>query len=197
MTSPVDQPAESVVVRGPPWVRLGALVAVTVAFVLLARASGLTSHLRPAEIRGHMASAGAWGPVAFVAAFTLGELAHVPGVVFVAAAVVAYGRTVGIPLAYVGALVSLSVSFAFVRVIGGRALSAIRWGFVRRMLLELDTHPVRTVALLRLVLWMTPQLNYALALSNLRFRSYFLGSAVGLALPVVGLSFLFDRFLSP
>jgi hypothetical protein len=65
----------------------------------------------------------------------------------------------------------------------------------RRILSHLDGHPVRTIFLLRLLLWMAPQLNYALALSNVRFRSYLLGTALGLLAPIAGLVLLSDRFL--
>jgi len=177
------------------WIRVGALVLVTVALVVLAKVSGVSAHLRPDEIHERMAAAGVWGPVGYLLAFSVGELAHVPGWVFIAAAVVAYGRALGTLLAFVGAIASLSVSFVVVRVIGGKPLGAVRWAFVRRLLAHLDEHPIRTVILLRLVLWLTPQLNYALALSNVRFRSYLLGSMVGLVGPVIVLSFLSDYLI--
>jgi uncharacterized membrane protein YdjX (TVP38/TMEM64 family) len=65
---------------------------------------------------------------------------------------------------------------------------------VRRILAQLDDHPIRTVILLRLILSMSPQVNYALALSSVRPRDFFVGSAVGLFAPVFALAFLFDRF---
>lgn len=37
-----------------------------------------------------------------------------------------------------------------------------------------------TVVVLRLLLFMTPAVNYALALTPLRFRDFLLGSAIGL-----------------
>ena len=43
--------------------------------------------------------------------------------------------------------------------------------------------PILTVALLRLFLWVAPPINYALALSTVRYRDYAAGSALGLAIP--------------
>jgi uncharacterized membrane protein YdjX (TVP38/TMEM64 family) len=60
---------------------------------------------------------------------------------------------------------------------------------------RLDAHPVRVVALLRVVLIHSPQLNYALALSSLRYRDYLLGSALGLVLPVAVEVLLVERLL--
>jgi uncharacterized membrane protein YdjX (TVP38/TMEM64 family) len=42
---------------------------------------------------------------------------------------------------------------------------------------------------------MGPQLNYALALSSVRFRTYLLGTALGLLAPITGLVLLSDQFL--
>ena len=175
------------------WIRLGALAAFVVGMLVVVKLSGVTSHLGTAEIRSTMAAAGWWGPLAYLAIFSVGELVHLPGTIFVAAAVVAYGRPLGAALAYVGAMLSLSVCFAVVRGIGGRPLGAIRWKVLTRMLAHLEEHPVRTIIAIRLLLWMTPQVNYVLALSNVRYRDYFIGSAVGLALPVIALAYLFDR----
>jgi uncharacterized membrane protein YdjX (TVP38/TMEM64 family) len=177
------------------WWRLGLLAAVVVGLFVVARVSGLHAYLSAERIRAITTAAGPWGPIAFVVITCVGELVHVPGVVFVAAAVVAYGRTGGGALAFVGVLCAVSVSFLVVRTIGGKPLRALRSSLARRILSHLDGHPVRTIFLLRLLLWMAPQLNYALALSSVRFRSYLLGSALGLLAPIAGLVLLSDHLL--
>ena len=94
-----------------------------------------------------------------------------------------------------GALVSITVSFFVIRGIGGQSLAEIERPFIRRMLSRLDARPIRTVALLRCFLWVAPALNYALAMSRLRFREYFLGSALGLLLPMPLMSVFIDQLL--
>lgn len=180
---------------GVRWWRLVVLAAVTAGLLVLGKATGLNAYFSADRLRAVTHGAGAWGPIIFVLAFCVGELVHVPGVVFVAAAVLAYGRTGGGALAFAGALVAVSVSFVIVRAIGGRPLAAIRWPLARRVLSRLEERPVRTIVLLRLLLWMAPQLNYALALSNVRFGSYLLGTALGLVPPITGLVLLSDQVL--
>ena len=51
---------------------------------------------------------------------------------------------------------------------------------------------IRTVFLLRLFLWLAPALNYALALTHVKYRDYLIGSALGLIVPVAGAALLFD-----
>jgi uncharacterized membrane protein YfcA len=41
---------------------------------------------------------------------------------------------------------------------------------------------------------LTPQVNYVLALSNVRWRHYLVGSIIGLVIPVFALAFLLDRY---
>jgi len=171
------------------WVRLVALAVLVVALVAAGHLSGLTARLDVPALRATIASAGAWGPILFVLAFCIGELVHVPGMVFVAAAAFAFGPANGSALAYAGALASVSVTFGFVRGVGGMPLTTVRWAFARRLLGHLDRRPVLTIALLRLVLWISPPVSYALALSGVRFRSYLFGSALGLAIPVPVVAF--------
>ncbi len=171
------------------WVRLVALAVMVVALVVAGHLSGLTARLNVPALRASMASAGAWGPILFILAFCVGELVHVPGMIFVAAAAFAYGPVNGAAIAYLGALASVSVTFAFVRGVGGKPLATVRWAFARRLLAHLDRRPVLTIALLRLVLWISPPISYALALSGLRFRSCLVGSALGLAIPVPVVAF--------
>jgi uncharacterized membrane protein YdjX (TVP38/TMEM64 family) len=170
-------------------VRLVALAVLVVAMLVAGHVSGLTARLDVPALRANIATAGGWGPVLFLPAFCVGELVHVPGIVFVAAAAFAYGPVYGAALAYVGALASVSVTFAFVRGVGGKPLATVRWHFARRLLAHLDRRPVLTIALLRLVLWISPPISYALALSGVRFRSYLAGSALGLAIPVPVIAF--------
>jgi uncharacterized membrane protein YdjX (TVP38/TMEM64 family) len=177
------------------WLRLGALVALLAGLYIAGRVTGLHEDLSTERVRALMQAAGIWGFAAFVALFAIGELLHVPGLVFVGAAVLAYGRVGGGAASFVGALVSLTVSFIVVRTVGGKPLGAIRRPLMARMLAHLDDKPIRTVALLRLIFWMGPLLNYGLALSSVRYRDYLIGSALGLVLPIAAAAAVFDWVL--
>jgi len=173
----------------PPvrWWRLALLATLIVAVFAVGRATGLSTYLSTERIRAVTTTAGLWGPIVFVLIFCVGELVHVPGLVFVGAAVVAYGPTGGGVLAFVGALIALSVGFLVVRAIGGKPLAVMRSSRMHRILSQLDNRPVRTVFVLRLLFWMAPPINYALALSSVPFCSYLLGTALGLLAPIAGL----------
>lgn len=157
---------------------------------------GLRDSLSPEGIQALAAGAGCMGIVMFLGAFSVGSLIQIPGAAFLVGARVAFGPGLGFVVAYAGALLAISVSFVVVRAIGGQALGEIRWTPMRKALAKLDERPVRTVAILRLALMVSPPLNYALAMSRVRFRDYFVGSAIGLAAPVAVWVFLSDVVLN-
>jgi uncharacterized membrane protein YdjX (TVP38/TMEM64 family) len=172
--------------------RLAALAALLVGLAVVGHVTGAREWLAPDRLRPLIASAGIAGVALFFAVFVVGELLHVPGLVFVGVAVLAYGRLWGGLLAFAGAICSVCVTFAIVRGVGGRPLEAIERPFFRRMLSRLEAWPIRTIVLLRTVLIISPPLNYALALSPIRFRDYLIGSALGLAAPIGAAVLLFD-----
>ena len=181
---------------GPSRLRLALLAAFLGGLFVFGWASGWADRFTLDGVRESIQGAGAWGVLLFFGVFALGELLHVPGILFVAAAVLAYGRVAGGLTAYAGALSSVVVSFAVVRAVGGRPLGSLKNARLRRVLDRLEERPVRVVALLRLVLWMAPPLNYALALSPVRFRDYVLGSALGLVVPLALAAAFIDWFVS-
>ena len=147
-------------------------------------------------VRELVRAAGVWGWMLYIILFSAGSFLHVPGLVFVAAAILIYGKLTGFMLAYLGAVVSVSVSFALVRRIGGTPLQQSKTPWLRRALTQLERRPIRTVITLRLILWMGAPLNYVLALAPLKFAHYLIGSLLGLLAPLALATFLFDWLIS-
>jgi len=162
------------------------VVLVLVALAVAARRHGIDAD----TLRGELLELGCFAAPAFIVAFALGELLHLPGIVFVIVARVVFGPTLGLALGYAGALVALTVSFAVARGLLGAARATKepwrpRVRLLRRAFEMLEAHPVRSIALLRLVLWLAPPLTYALAATKIRFRDHVLGCAAGLVIPVL------------
>jgi uncharacterized membrane protein YdjX (TVP38/TMEM64 family) len=172
--------------------RIALLVATFVVPAIVVKVYGLEEYVDVEQVRAWVAQAGPFGFAVFLAVFVVGELMHIPGMVFVAAASAAYGEWIGFAAAYLGGLASVSVGFAVARGIGGQPLVELRWAWARRALAHLEDRPVLTVALLRTFLWMLPALNYAFGVSPIRFRDHLLGSALGLLLPIGVAVFFFE-----
>lgn len=166
-------------------VLLGALVAV-------GKLTGVADNLDKEALQRLIDNAGIWAVPVFIGVFALGELIHIPGFVFVAGAVAAYDQLFAYVLSLAGAICSATVSFVLVRGVAGKALSEINSAFVQRLLSQVDRRPLLMVVILRSIFWMAPPLNYALALTRIRFRDYLIGTALGLVLPVLLVVFFFD-----
>jgi uncharacterized membrane protein YdjX (TVP38/TMEM64 family) len=149
---------------------------------------GLTADGLREEVR----KAGAFGFVLFIGIFIIGQMLHLPGLIFIGAGAFAFGAPVGGPLSLLAASIAVSVNFAFVRTVGGQPLVAIERPLFKRVMAMLDDHPLRTVVVLRLIFFTSPAISAALALTGVRFRDHLTGSIVGMAAPVVGAAFLAD-----
>jgi uncharacterized membrane protein YdjX (TVP38/TMEM64 family) len=63
------------------------------------------------------------------------------------------------------------------------------------MMAQLEMRPIRTVALIRVLLFLSPWTNYVLGATGLSFRHYLFGSIAGLTLPMLGATVLFYLIL--
>jgi uncharacterized membrane protein YdjX (TVP38/TMEM64 family) len=173
------------------WRWLAVLVFVAGLWALV-EVTGLRQHLSLQAVREGFAQHRLWGLAAFTALFVLANLVHIPGGFFLAAAVLALGPMWGALTTYVAACIACTVTFVVVRALGADALRELDNALARRLFARLDAHPVRSVVLLRTVFHSVPALNYTLALSGVKLRDYVIGTMLGLPLPILVVTALFD-----
>lgn len=128
----------------------------------------------------------------FVLLFSLGNLIQIPGLVFLAAAVLALGKTMGGVATYIAATISCVTTFLTIRTIGGDALRRLENPVAARILGRLDARPIASIFLLRVLFQTAPALNYALAMSGVKFRQYLAATLLGLPLPIALYCLFFD-----
>lgn len=172
------------------------LLLAMVALWLVVGRSEWARSLSAESLEQTVTAAGPWGVLVFFAIFAGGQVAQLPGVIFIVAARLAFGPALGFVAAYVGSLLAVTVTFAVVRAAGGQPLESVSFAPARRWLGRLEAKPVQTVALLRAVMLLSPPLNYALALAPLRPRAHLAGSALGLVVPVAVVVFLSEAVLA-
>ncbi len=162
--------------------------------VLLAifQLSGLRDHFSLAFLRQSILDNQIGGLLIFTLVFALGNLIQIPGWLFLAAAVLALGQVWGGLATYIAASISCLISFLLIRFVGGDALRQLDNRVVSRILGHLDARPIWSVVLARMLFQTLPALNYALALSGVRFRTYLLGTLLGLPLPIALYCLFFD-----
>lgn len=172
--------------------RLGAVLLFLGALLALFQLSGLRGQFSLAFLQHQLLAHQGSGLVLFVLLFSLGNLIQIPGWLFLAAAVLTLGQVWGGIVTYVAASLSCLLTFLVIRAIGGDALRAVTHPLALRILAQLDQHPVRSVLWLRMLFQTVPALNYALALSGIRFWQYALGTLLGLPLPIAAYCVFFD-----
>lgn len=171
------------------------LIAVGLMIALLVTAlklTGLWAHFSLEALREQLAAHQMEGFALFTLLFCLGNLAQVPGWIFLAAAVLALGQLAGGVTTYFAASISCLIVFLVVRLIGGNALRKLENSVARRILAQIDRHPVASVTLLRMVFQTMPPLNYSLALSGIALRPYLIGTLLGLPIPIALYALFFD-----
>jgi uncharacterized membrane protein YdjX (TVP38/TMEM64 family) len=175
-------------------VRRVAAVVVVVALAvaaIVARRAGVDGPMLQRELL----ALGYFAPPLFLVLFAAGELLHLPGILFVLVARVVFGPSLGFVLGYTGALLALSLAFAVARQVVSAARATKepwrpKWRFLRWAFDRVESHPIRTIAFLRLVLWLSPPLSYALASTGVRARDHVIGTAIGIVVPVLGVAVL-------
>ncbi len=168
------------------------IVVFFVGVFILVEIMGLRSHLSPETIHALFAEHTLVGLVLFCLAFSLGNLLYVPGWVFLVGAVYALGKEWGGVATFIAGLCSSTLSYYIIRQIGGTALRSLNHRWADKIFSHLDERPVLSVALLRLLFQTLPALTYALALADIRFRHYILGTFLGLPIPIFLYCYFFD-----
>ena len=163
-----------------------------VILVAIIEVSGLRDHFNLPFMRQVILQHQVGGLILFVALFSLGNLIQIPGWVFLAAAVLTLGRVWGGIATYIAAVTSCLFTFLTIRALGGDVLRLLTNRVAIRILRELDAHPIGCVALLRVLFQTVPALNYALAMSGIKLRSYLIGTLVGLPVPIALYCVFFD-----
>ncbi|MCI0586714.1 MAG: TVP38/TMEM64 family protein [Planctomycetes bacterium] len=161
--------------RGKWIARAILLLAAIVLLVLLGRRGAA---LVP-PFREWVVGLGFWGPVAFVAGYTLCTVAFIPGSALTLAAGAIFGLVEGTIVVFLAAVCGSSAAFLVSRYLARRAIERKLAGNPR--FAAIDRAVAKEGRKIVLLLRLSPVfpfnlLNYALGLTGVRFRDYLVGS---------------------
>ena len=135
-----------------------------------------------------VASLGAWGPVAFVAGYSIAPVVFAPAFLLTIAAGALFGFVKGVILVMIGATIGATLAFLTGRYLARHFVEGLLRRQPRLQVIDraVERHGFRLVALLR----MSPAvpfvlLNYALGLSRIKLLD-FVAASIGM-LPVVAM----------
>lgn len=163
--------------RGPA-VRAGVLVVLLVAGWVAAQTIGVPDVER---VRQVVDDAGWWGPLAFVAGYSLWALLPAPKSVATATAGLLFGLAPGALVAWSGAMVGAVVAFGLARLLGREGVDRLLRGRLARADAALSDHGFGSVLLARLVPVLPfTVINYGAGVTGVSLAAYVAGSAVGM-----------------
>jgi uncharacterized membrane protein YdjX (TVP38/TMEM64 family) len=170
--------------------RLIVLAAIAVSLVALFYIVG--GNFDPATIRAWLRGTGAWGGLIFVVAYSCLQPLGVRAVLFLLSAPLIWGPIDAFFLSWAGAIGTALVSFMIARFVARDWVQRRMPRGLRRFDDRLYTDGFRTVLLLRLMFHTTPALQYALGVSQVAVRPFFVGTVLGvvpftLAMTLAGL----------
>ena len=168
------------------------IVAFFTLLYIIVELSGFRSALSPENIKALFLQHPFGGLFLFCLAFSIGNLLYVPGWVFLVGAVFALGKEWGGVATFAAALCSSVISFVLIRRLGGTALRSLNNRWADWAFAHLDERPVLSVSILRFMFQTLPALNYALALTGLRFQHYLIGTIFGLPIPIFLYCYFFE-----
>jgi uncharacterized membrane protein YdjX (TVP38/TMEM64 family) len=170
--------------------RLG-VIALVLLTLLCAYHFGVFAQLaEPKTFAASLVAMGAWGYVAFIAAYTLLQPFGVPGTIFVVAAPLIWPWQTAFALSMVGTMCASLVGFSFARFIAKDWLSARIPARFRKYDEALAANAFTTVVVLRLLFWMPQVLHSFFGVSRVGFWTHFWGSLLGYVPPLLVISYL-------
>jgi uncharacterized membrane protein YdjX (TVP38/TMEM64 family) len=175
-------------------IRVGLILAFAITLGLIIELMGLRENFSLEYLKATIEANLLVGIAIFIGMFALGNLIHIPGWIFMAAALLTLGKVGGGLLTYTAAVLSCLVTYVIIGYIGKDSLRNINNKFAKKLFGHLDSHPLRSVVLLRAFFGTAPVLNYAMALSGVTFRNHIKGTMIGLAIPIFLHTVLFDFF---
>ncbi len=141
----------------------------------------------PDRARALLEDLGIWAPILYVVAFALLEPFFIPGLAFMIPGGFVFSFPELFALSWLASIGAGIVGFSFARFVGRE--------FVESRLPErfhmyderLANHGLRTVILVRVLLFLAPPAHWLLGLSKVRFPTFVLGTAIGF-IPGIGLA---------
>lgn len=157
---------------------------------------GWFEYLTVENLRGIQVYLGMWAPLAFVAAFVIGELVQVPSIFWILCAGLIWPWWIALPLAFLAALLAATGAFLVARyILGDRFHEKLPKQFVQ-FNEGLKSSPLKAVVMIRLTTFLHPLVHWLLAASPIRLPMFLLGTALGILPGVIAIVFLGQTFVA-
>jgi uncharacterized membrane protein YdjX (TVP38/TMEM64 family) len=172
---------------------LKALVFITflVAAIYVVRFSPAGKFFTAEALGRFLDSAGPWAPAAYILFYAVGVCLFLPGTLLTGLGAAIFGPYWGFLVVWIGAMLGASAAFFIGRTLGREFAASLIGDRLKKYDDGIERNGFATVLYLRLVYFPFTPMNFGMGLTKVRFRDYFLGTALGI---IVG-TFIFTFFI--
>jgi uncharacterized membrane protein YdjX (TVP38/TMEM64 family) len=165
-------------------IKFSALAVFLVLAFLSVRYFGVSEILRPAMIKEKILMFGMFAPFVFMLFYAGATVAFIPGTPLTIAAGALFGPIFGTLYTVVGATTGAALAFILTRTIGRGFVGDLegeKWKKLSEYDKKMEENGLGVVLFLRFVpLFPFNGLNFALGLTKVKFKDYFLGTVIGI-----------------
>jgi len=144
----------------------------------------------PRSLNHVMAAVGWWAPFVFVLIEAVAISLFIPASIPILLGAGLFGASWGFFCGWAGAVLGASMAFFVGRTLGRDFVASLTGNRLKRYDDAIERNGFTTVLYLRLLNSPFTPLNYALSVTKVRFRDFFLGTGVGVAVSIFVLTFL-------
>jgi len=138
-------------------------------------------YIKPDQLREYVVSFGPIAPVVYMLLYIIGAVVGFPGSVLSLTGGLAFGATFGTIYAVIGATLGASAAFFVARYMGRDFVRKLMGKKAQKLDLKIEKHGLGLILFTRIVpLFPFNFLNFAFGLSKVRFRDFFIGTAIGI-----------------
>jgi len=164
--------------------KFGILVLLIAFVVFLARHVGVDTLLEPSLIKERILGFGVWAGALYVLLYVVATVAFIPGTPFTVAGGAVFGPVFGTLYTVIGATIGATLAFVLARFLGRGFVGGMESEKFKKLMKydkKMEENGLGTVLLLRFVpLFPFNGLNFALGLTRVSFKDYFLGTLFGI-----------------
>lgn len=128
----------------------------------------------------------------FIFIFCIANLLYIPGWIIISAPVLVLPTSTAYFLILIGAICACCSSFFLIGYFGRGLLNELNNKYANKVLQKLEERPLITILILRVLMQTNPALNYTLSMSKIKFKDYFIGTILGLPIPVAVYCIFYD-----
>ncbi len=167
------------------------LLAFIVGAVVLMRCTPIKTYLTPEAVGDLVASAGLWAPLLFIFLYAAGVCLFIPGTLLTGLGAALFGAYWGFLWVWCGAMIGAAGGFLIGRTLGREFAASLIGDRLKKYDDAIARNGFTTVLYLRLVYFPFTAMNFGMGLTQVRWRDFLAGTALGI---VVG-TFIFTFFI--